>query len=170
MLGVVLKRFEQPDEVRTFEKGKFELVRLGGMTIGRATYQPGWKWSLHVGPSVGHRAAMSSTWGWCSQAVPRQRWMTARSTNSAPACSFASRPGPRDMIAGWWVTNRTFSCTSLARSITQPGNSFQAIGKDAAEGHFRRGSGWVARYQRRTATTDQIASTTPKGHAPCRNP
>src|ERR1700690_1691924 len=53
MMEVVLKRFEQPDEVRTFEKGKFELVRIGGMTIGRATYQPGWKWSLHVGPGVG---------------------------------------------------------------------------------------------------------------------
>ena len=53
MLEIVLKRFEEPDEVRTFEKGKFELVRIGGMTIGRATYEPGWKWSLHVGPSVG---------------------------------------------------------------------------------------------------------------------
>ena len=37
MLGTVLKRFEEPDEVRTFEKGKFELVRIGGMAIGRAT-------------------------------------------------------------------------------------------------------------------------------------
>ncbi len=53
MLETVLKRFEEPDEIRTFEKGKFELVRIGGMTIGRATYQPGWKWSLHVGPLVG---------------------------------------------------------------------------------------------------------------------
>jgi hypothetical protein len=53
MLDTVLKRFEEPDEVRTFEKGKFELVRIGGMTIGRATYQPGWKWSVHVGPTVG---------------------------------------------------------------------------------------------------------------------
>jgi hypothetical protein len=33
--------------------GRFEIVRVGAMTIGRATYQPGWKWSLHVGPSVG---------------------------------------------------------------------------------------------------------------------
>jgi hypothetical protein len=53
MLETVLKRFEEPDEVRTFEKGKFELVRIGGMTIGRATYEPGWKWSVHVGPGVG---------------------------------------------------------------------------------------------------------------------
>jgi mannose-6-phosphate isomerase-like protein (cupin superfamily) len=52
-LDVVLKRFEQPDEVREFELGKFELVRIGGMTIGRATYQPGWKWSVHVGAPPG---------------------------------------------------------------------------------------------------------------------
>jgi uncharacterized RmlC-like cupin family protein len=52
-LDVVLKRFDQPDEVREFEKGKFELVSLGGMTIGRATYQPGWKWSEHVGKPLG---------------------------------------------------------------------------------------------------------------------
>jgi mannose-6-phosphate isomerase-like protein (cupin superfamily) len=52
-MEVVLKRFEQPDEVRTFAKGKFEVVRIGGMTIGRATYQPGWRWSLHVGHATG---------------------------------------------------------------------------------------------------------------------
>jgi mannose-6-phosphate isomerase-like protein (cupin superfamily) len=52
-ISVILKRFESPDEARTMEKGKFELVHIGGMTIGRATYEPGWKWSEHVGPSVG---------------------------------------------------------------------------------------------------------------------
>src|SRR6266404_3455645 len=51
-MDVVLKRFEQPDEIRTFDKGKFEVVRIGGMTIGRATYEPGWRWSLHVGPAT----------------------------------------------------------------------------------------------------------------------
>jgi quercetin dioxygenase-like cupin family protein len=50
---VILKLFEAPDEVRMLQKGRFELVHLGGMTIGRATYEPGWKWSEHVGPSVG---------------------------------------------------------------------------------------------------------------------
>ena len=50
---VILKRFEYPDETREFERGKFEIVRLGGLTLGRATYQPGWKWSEHVGPVVG---------------------------------------------------------------------------------------------------------------------
>ena len=46
MLDVILKRFDQPDETRTFSKGKFDLVHLGGMTIGRATYEPGWRWSV----------------------------------------------------------------------------------------------------------------------------
>jgi quercetin dioxygenase-like cupin family protein len=53
---VILKRFEQPDEVRTFEKGKFEVMRIGGMTIGRATYEPGWKWSVHVGRAAGTKS------------------------------------------------------------------------------------------------------------------
>ena len=52
-VDVVLKRFEQPDETRTMQKGRFEIVHLGGMTIGRATYEPGWRWSEHVGPTVG---------------------------------------------------------------------------------------------------------------------
>jgi quercetin dioxygenase-like cupin family protein len=52
-LEVILKRFEQPDEVREMVKGRFEVVRIGALTIGRATYQPGWKWSEHVGPTVG---------------------------------------------------------------------------------------------------------------------
>jgi len=52
-IAVILKRFEQPDETRQLERGRFELVHLGGMSIGRATYQPGWKWSLHVGPGLG---------------------------------------------------------------------------------------------------------------------
>jgi len=52
-LEVVLKRFDQPDEVREFEKGHFEIVHIGGMTIGRASYEPGWKWSEHVGAALG---------------------------------------------------------------------------------------------------------------------
>ena len=50
---VILKRFETPDEVREMVKGRFEIVRIGGMTIGRASYEPGWKWSEHVGPATG---------------------------------------------------------------------------------------------------------------------
>jgi len=53
MLEVILKRFETPDETRVFEKGRFDIVKIGGMTIGRASYEPGWKWSEHVSPLAG---------------------------------------------------------------------------------------------------------------------
>jgi quercetin dioxygenase-like cupin family protein len=56
MNEVILKRFENPDEIRNFPKGKFEIVRLGGVTVGRATYEPGWKWSEHVGPATGAKS------------------------------------------------------------------------------------------------------------------
>ncbi len=53
MIEAILKRFDEPDEITHFEKGVFETVTLGGMTIGRATYEPGWKWSEHVGRELG---------------------------------------------------------------------------------------------------------------------
>ena len=48
----LIKYFDKPDEVREFPKGRFELVSVRGLTIGRATYQPGWKWSVHVAPTA----------------------------------------------------------------------------------------------------------------------
>jgi quercetin dioxygenase-like cupin family protein len=50
---MILKRFDQADETREMELGRFELVRIGGMSIGRATYLPGWRWSEHVGRRLG---------------------------------------------------------------------------------------------------------------------
>ena len=48
-----IRRFDRPDDERTFEHGSFELLRIGGMTIGRAVYAPGWRWSEHVAPTAG---------------------------------------------------------------------------------------------------------------------
>jgi mannose-6-phosphate isomerase-like protein (cupin superfamily) len=53
LADVVLKRFDAPDETRILSKGRFDIVRLAGLTIGRATYEPGWRWSADVGPGVG---------------------------------------------------------------------------------------------------------------------
>ena len=50
MIDLIIKKFEDPDEIRNFEKGKFEILHLPNMTIGRATYKPGWKWSIDVSP------------------------------------------------------------------------------------------------------------------------
>ena len=42
--------FEKPDEVREFPKGRLELVKIGGATVGRVTLQPGWRWATCVQP------------------------------------------------------------------------------------------------------------------------
>jgi quercetin dioxygenase-like cupin family protein len=47
---VEYKQFANPDEVRTFEKGKLELLNIGGGSVGLMTLQPGWQWSKHVKP------------------------------------------------------------------------------------------------------------------------
>lgn len=44
------KSFKSPDEVRTFEKGKLELLNMGGGSVGLLSLEPGWRWSTHVKP------------------------------------------------------------------------------------------------------------------------
>jgi quercetin dioxygenase-like cupin family protein len=52
-MDLLLINLEDPTEVRTFPLGRFELYEVGPMTLGRATYEPGWKWSEHVGAASG---------------------------------------------------------------------------------------------------------------------
>jgi len=44
---------DNPVEIREFDRGRFEVYELGGRTLGRATYEPGWRWTEHVGPTTG---------------------------------------------------------------------------------------------------------------------
>jgi ethanolamine utilization protein EutQ (cupin superfamily) len=46
------KNLSQSEEKRTFDKGQLEIIKLGGVTFGRATFQPGWRWSTSVKPLV----------------------------------------------------------------------------------------------------------------------
>jgi hypothetical protein len=48
----ILKAFTQPDEVREFPKGRLELLKFGGAVVGRAVFEPGWRWSESIQPLV----------------------------------------------------------------------------------------------------------------------
>ncbi len=52
MPGLIRKSLDSPEEVRKFEadSGQLELVNLDAGPVGRATFQPGWRWSQHVRP------------------------------------------------------------------------------------------------------------------------
>ncbi len=53
MAAAERKDFKSPDEVRTFEKGKAQLLNMNGGVVGRFTLEPGWRWSQHVKPIAG---------------------------------------------------------------------------------------------------------------------
>jgi len=52
MPGSEARGFESPDETRTPEKTRVEIVKLAGGEIGRYTFQPGWRWSENIKPIV----------------------------------------------------------------------------------------------------------------------
>lgn len=60
---IAIKNFERPDEVREFAKGRLELVTLGDRTLGRAVFQPGWKWSECVKPIAKTRSCEAAHFG-----------------------------------------------------------------------------------------------------------
>ena len=47
---IELKSFRMPDEVREFPNGRLELITVGGAVVGRAIFQPGWRWATSVQP------------------------------------------------------------------------------------------------------------------------
>lgn len=51
-MKIEIKNLAAPDEARPIEKGRLDLCSVGGLTVGRATYEPGWKWSEHVGRAM----------------------------------------------------------------------------------------------------------------------
>jgi hypothetical protein len=99
---VILKRFEHPDETREFERGKFEIVRLGGLTLGKATYQPGWKWSVHVRPLVGTQLCEIEHVGLVISGRAVAAMSNGRIIDLTPGTLFYIPPTPHD---SWVVGN-----------------------------------------------------------------
>src|SRR6187431_1372789 len=50
MANIEARDFNSPDETRSPDKTKIELVNLAGGQIGRYTFQPGWRWSECIKP------------------------------------------------------------------------------------------------------------------------
>ncbi|MFI0452854.1 cupin domain-containing protein [Actinomadura sp. 6N118] len=66
MAQIEVKNFQRPDETREFEgNGKADLVTLAGKTVGRAIFEPGWRWSKNVKPIAGTEQCEVSHLGFC---------------------------------------------------------------------------------------------------------
>jgi quercetin dioxygenase-like cupin family protein len=65
MAALEVKNFDSPDETRPFEgKGKADVVQIGGQTVGRAVFEPGWRWSENVKPIAGTESCQVSHLGY----------------------------------------------------------------------------------------------------------
>jgi quercetin dioxygenase-like cupin family protein len=65
MAGLEVKRFDSPDETRAFQgKGQMEVVEVASQTIGRGTFEPGWRWSENVKPIAGTDSCQVSHLGY----------------------------------------------------------------------------------------------------------
>ena len=95
-----LKQFDAPDETRTFEKGKFELVKIGGMTVGRASYEPGWRWSAHVGASTGERSCQVEHVGLVVSGRAKVLMDDGREIEMGPGDLFSVPPGHDSWVVG----------------------------------------------------------------------
>lgn len=95
-----VKRFEAPDEVRRFPHGQFETVKVGTMVIGRATYDPGWKWSVHVGAAHGQTSCRENHVGMVVAGQMKVRMDDGRELTLNPGDLFAIGPGHDAWVVG----------------------------------------------------------------------
>ena len=114
---VSLKAFDNPDETRLFEKGRFDIVRIGGATVGRATYQPGWRWSLHVGPAVGASRCEVEHLGYVVSRRGAAAFDDGRIFELIARSLFHIPQSP--MTVGSSATSPVYHSTCLARPITR---------------------------------------------------
>ena len=111
-----LKSFKTPDEVREFPKGRLELMKIGGATIGRAIFEPGWRWATSVQPTPRRRAARRRIFNITSPACSGYEWTTE------PNCrhprknrSLASR-----MLGGDVLPREGFDCRRFLPKVILP--------------------------------------------------
>ena len=105
LTDVVMKRFDTPDEVRVFEKGRLEVIRIGSMVLGRARYEPGWKWSEHVGPGVGATHCTVEHIGMVVSGVATVAFPDGRVLELTEGCVFHVPALPHD---SWVVGDRPY--------------------------------------------------------------
>jgi mannose-6-phosphate isomerase-like protein (cupin superfamily) len=66
MANALVKNFDSPDETRPFEgKGQAYVVDMGGKAIGKAVFEPGWRWSENVKPIAKTDSCQAHHLGYC---------------------------------------------------------------------------------------------------------
>src|SRR2546421_10247880 len=101
MPGLEVKSFDSPDEVRPFEgKGQAEVLNIGGRVVGRATFEPGWKWSENVKPIAGTDSCQVSHLGYVLSGRMRVYMDDGSEAEIGPGEVMAIAPGHDAEVVG----------------------------------------------------------------------
>lgn len=76
--------FGRPHEVREFPLGRLELITIGGATVGRAVFEPGWRWSTSVQPLAQTRSCEAPHFQYHVAGVLRVRMDDGREFDCGP--------------------------------------------------------------------------------------
>ena len=97
---LIVRRFDEPDEHREFPLGRFDLLRAGGLTVGRAEYEPGWRWSEHVGKAIGKKSCDVPHVGMVVAGRNRIEMDDGRVIEVGPGDIFEIGPGHDSVVVG----------------------------------------------------------------------
>jgi Cupin domain len=101
MAPIEVKRFDAPDEVRAFEgRGKADVVVVGGHTVGRGVFEPGWRWSENVKPIAGTDSCRVSHLGYCVSGRMRIWMDDGGEAEIGPGDTVAIPPGHDAEVVG----------------------------------------------------------------------
>ena len=101
MAGLEAKTFEQPDEVRQFQgHGHVDLVNLSVGQVGKATFEPGWKWSNDVKPIAGTDSCQAEHVGYCLSGRMVVRMDDGSEREYGPGDAFHMAPGHDAWVVG----------------------------------------------------------------------
>lgn len=99
-VAALIRRFDASDERREFLLGHIDLISIGGMTVGRAEYAPGWRWSEHVGKERGERSCQVPHVGMVLAGRNRVLMDDGRVLDLAPGDVFEIGPGHDSWVVG----------------------------------------------------------------------
>ena len=100
MTAIEIHRFEQADETRKFEHGSFEVVTIGGVTIGGRATNPGGSGRSTSASRPARSSARWSTSGSSSRDAPASGWRTGPRPELTPGDLFAIGPGHDSWVVG----------------------------------------------------------------------
>jgi quercetin dioxygenase-like cupin family protein len=100
MAGVEVRGFDSPDESRTPEKTRVDVVRIGGAAVARMTFEPGWKWSECVKPVAGTESCQNSHVGYAVSGQIAVRLNDGSQQTISPGQSYTIPPGHDAWVEG----------------------------------------------------------------------